>query len=580
MKKVKQTLFILIFILALTLLAGCKDEPHVHTFEEKWTYDKDGHWHAASCGHTEEKSDEAAHDKITTTIREATETEDGLVKITCSVCGYSEEKTVKYDHTHTFSKDWETDENYHWHAATCEHTEEKSDVAAHNKVTTTIREATETEDGLVKITCSVCGYSEEKTVKYSHTHTFSTDWEADETYHWHKADCGHDVVDKKGEHDFVSASTADCSKVEEISYTCSVCGYEKKITERGKHNFDENDICTVCKGYKCGDDVAAIFDETAKTLTVRGTGDMYDYTYSDYTAGKIKWKSLDYDKLIIEDGVTSIGEYSFYESAAKSAEIGKDVQVIKYISFGYAKLTSLDFSENSALYKIGNYALTNTLLSSVELPSSVRILGTGAFQGCSNLTDLKLNEGLQGISSDIILATSVTELHLPSTYNPGLNSYYFPTFWSNNKLTTITVAEGNPYVKAIDGILYSIDGEKLIGVPGGKTSIAIAETVVTIGKSAFFYWNGTSVTLPESVTTIENSAFRKCVNLESVSMGSKVKSIDETAFDYTPQNVATLTITISQLEGSIPGYETCWRKNKKTETKAIEIKWTGTTSAT
>lgn len=505
MKRRKQALFILIFVLAIMLFVGCKDKPHTHTFEEKWTFDEESHWHAATCEHKEVKSDSATHDKVTTTIREATETEDGLIKVTCSVCGYSKEETVKYSHTHTFSTDWETDENYHWH----------------------------------------------------------------------KADCGHDEVDEKGKHDFVNNSIADCSKVEEITYTCSVCGYEKKVTERGKHNFDEDDICTVCKGYKCGDNVAAIFDATAKTLTVRGTGDMYDYE-----SATTKWKALDYDKLIIEDGITSIGEYSFSSSGAKSVEIGKDVQIIGYRSFSGSKLETLTFSENSKLYKIGNYALMNTSLLSVELPSSVRILGTGAFQGCSKLTNLKLNEGLQGISSDLILTTLVTELHLPSTYNPGLNSYSLPSFWNNSKLTTITVAEGNPYVKANDGILYSIDGEKLIGVPGGKTSVTIAETVVTVGKSAFMQWCGASVTLPESVMTIENSAFRNCNNLESVSMGSNVKSIDETAFDYTPWNVDKLTINIAQPEGSIPGYETHWRKNTSASDKAIEVKWTGTTPTT
>lgn len=35
-------------------------------------------------------------------------------------------------HQHTFAETWSSDETYHWHAATCEHTEEVADKAAHN----------------------------------------------------------------------------------------------------------------------------------------------------------------------------------------------------------------------------------------------------------------------------------------------------------------------------------------------------------------------------------------------------------------------------------------------------------------
>ena len=34
-------------------------------------------------------------------------------------------------HEHSFSKEWTSDETSHWHAATCEHTEEVSDKAEH-----------------------------------------------------------------------------------------------------------------------------------------------------------------------------------------------------------------------------------------------------------------------------------------------------------------------------------------------------------------------------------------------------------------------------------------------------------------
>ena len=55
-------------------------------------------------------------------------------------------------HEHTFSEDWTTDETYHWHAATCEHTDLKSNVESHNFNENNV--------------CIVCGYTK------PHTHVF------------------------------------------------------------------------------------------------------------------------------------------------------------------------------------------------------------------------------------------------------------------------------------------------------------------------------------------------------------------------------------------------------------------------
>lgn len=38
-------------------------------------------------------------------------------------------------HEHTYSEVWSSDETYHWHDATCEHTTEKSDLGQHNDIT-------------------------------------------------------------------------------------------------------------------------------------------------------------------------------------------------------------------------------------------------------------------------------------------------------------------------------------------------------------------------------------------------------------------------------------------------------------
>ncbi len=49
-------------------------------------------------------------------------------------------------HTHTYANEWSSDETNHWHAATCEHADEKSDVAAH---------ADQDNDG----NCDVCNFT-------------------------------------------------------------------------------------------------------------------------------------------------------------------------------------------------------------------------------------------------------------------------------------------------------------------------------------------------------------------------------------------------------------------------------------
>ena len=34
----------------------------------------------------------------------------------------------------------------------------------------------------------------------THTHTYAAGWSFDDTYHWHAATCGHDVLSDRAEH--------------------------------------------------------------------------------------------------------------------------------------------------------------------------------------------------------------------------------------------------------------------------------------------------------------------------------------------------------------------------------------------
>ncbi|MCM1335933.1 MAG: hypothetical protein NC237_12910, partial [Eubacterium sp.] len=141
------------------LVADGSEEEHTHTFSSEWTSDDTNHWHAATCEHTDEIADQAAHvwnDGVIT--RFPTETEKGIKLYTCTTC--QKTKSEELDllaHTHTFATAWTSDDANHWHAATCTHTEEVSDKAAHvwNDGVIT-RFPTETEKGLKIYTCTIC----------------------------------------------------------------------------------------------------------------------------------------------------------------------------------------------------------------------------------------------------------------------------------------------------------------------------------------------------------------------------------------------------------------------------------------
>ena len=88
----------------------------------------------------------------------------------------------------------------------------------------------QSSDNLIK--SSFDSISSEET---PHEHTFEEGWTYDETHHWHKATCGHDVVDAEAEHTFVTTVTDPTYDAGGFTtYTCSVCGYTKTGDETTK----------------------------------------------------------------------------------------------------------------------------------------------------------------------------------------------------------------------------------------------------------------------------------------------------------------------------------------------------------
>ena len=231
-KSRNSALFVLALFLSV-LFISCTQEPHVHTFSEIWSADEYYHWHASTCGHdvVSDKIEHSWDDGVETTA--PTHTEDGIKTFTCSVCGATKIEAIPaLVNVHTFSEGWSSDETNHWHSSTCGH-DVVSGIAEHSwddGVETTA--PTHTEDGVKTFTCSVCGGTKTEAIPaLVDAHTFSEEWSADETNHWHASTCGHDVVSDKIEHSWdegVETTAPTCTENGVKTYTCAVCGSIKE----------------------------------------------------------------------------------------------------------------------------------------------------------------------------------------------------------------------------------------------------------------------------------------------------------------------------------------------------------------
>ena len=136
-------------------------------------------------------------------------------------------------HLHTFSNDWTTDDTAHWHAATCEHSEEVKGEELHKfpEIWTEVTVATEEADGLEERFCEVCNYRATQVIpQLKHNHDIATTWTTDSTKHWHAASCGReehneDAAEHIWNHEDYQYDSVSSKNIR----TCTVCLYVDDI---------------------------------------------------------------------------------------------------------------------------------------------------------------------------------------------------------------------------------------------------------------------------------------------------------------------------------------------------------------
>ena len=187
----------------------------------------------------------------------------------------------------------------------------------------------------------------------------------------------------------------------------------------------------------CGDNLTWTLE--GNKLTISGTGDMYDYDERNDDTPPWYYYRDRITEVVIEQGVTAIG---------------KD---------GFCKLFSL---------------------TSVQLPGSLKSIGSSAFHDC----------------------------------------------W---KLESINVSADNKTYSSENGVLFNKNKTELLMYPAAKTntSYTVPSSVVNISEAAFVECdNLKEIVLPEGVENIGKSAFSRCLNLENITLPKSLKTIGEEAF--------------------------------------------------
>ena len=292
---------------------------------------------------------------------------------------------------------------------------------------------------------------------------------------------------------YTKYSCIDCNEYYMDNYRDPV-GHEWELTETTYSYMkyrcvrcDEIKMVYTVNGY-CGSNVRWSLNTEEGILKIYGTGSMNNMGRNSQPWSGYK-DSI--KQVIIESGVSSIGSYAFYE---------------------------------------------HPVLEYVEIPSTVKSIGLGAFCWSQQLKEITIPEGVTSIPEDCFWAcSSLKVINLPSTIK--------------------TIGQGAFYYTAIKSI-YLADGITDIGEDAFwyctyLESVTIPKSLKILRETIFSSCSKLkSVTLHDGITEIQRSAFSHCGALTSVTLPKNLKIIGESAFS----NTAISKITIPENVTSIDGY--------------------------
>lgn len=382
-----------------------------------------------------------------------------------SACGPKEPSNQPGNqvHTHTYSDTWSSDEENHWHV--CMECGEKSEKEPHTwGLGVIVEEAGCGTTGIIKYSCTVCGKEKTETIPAG-THTFETQWSFDESEHWHKSTCGHDVISEQGKHQWNTENK------------CEVCGYEMQYTQ-GLEYVQNN-----YSGF------------SVKSI---GVANEKDIVIPAYTEGNGEYGE--------PRPINRIAEEAFRGNQnIISVTFSDRISCIEQAAFFECKnLKSVKFSDN--LREIENMAFSDcTMLENFVLPEGLLSLRQWCFKDCDSLTEITIPSTVQYVTSAFLGCDSLEKVVFADAEFRGTTDFY----GAFDGCASLRYVEIPDRITGISDYAFN-DCTRL-------NSIDLPDTIETIGESAFEGCTGfVTFTVPASVTQIDTNAFSGCINLVEV----------------------------------------------------------------
>ena len=203
----------------------------------------------------------------------------------------------------------------------------------------------------------------------------------------------------------------------------------------------------------CGDNLEWTF--SGGTLTISGEGAMDDYEHDfdprdENYYSTAPWSELDINEIVVEDGVTSIGDSAFIDCSSLTEIVMPD-----------------------SVTSIGDSAFSNcTSLTSVAIPDSVTNIGELAFDYCTSLTSVAIPDSVTSIGECAFsYCTSLESITIP--YGVTIIEEY--TFSCCFSLTTVTIPDSVTKIgyrtfdecNSLTDVYYSGSGGQWQSIEGG-----------------------------------------------------------------------------------------------------------------